>query len=370
MPACGSPPPLRSRRRWRPSRAATGAEQVRRSATTRNGRRGSGATAGDVSQRWARREDLALLTDYYQLTMMGGYWRRAAATCAPASTTSSATCRPIPASPSRPGWSNCSTSSRTCVSRARTSTYLAVLGVFTTEFLEYLESFRPTLYHPRRARRDRGVPTRAGAAVEGPLTEAQFLETVVLNTLNSRRSSPPRRRASVWPAAATTVVEFGLRRAKGPDGGLSGSRAAYIGGADCTSNVLAGKLFGIPVAGHARPLLGDELRRRAGRFPRLRGAAIRDPLLLVDTYDTLKSGLPNAVALFKELRAAAAGRARRGAAGLRRPCPAEQGGLSHVHRGRVPRSAHRGVERTGRRPHRRPQAPEGPASTPGAWGPT
>ena len=99
------------------------------------------------------------------------------------------------------------------------------------------------------------------------------------------------------------LVEFGLRRAQGPDGGLSGSRAAYIGGANSTSNVLAGKVFGIPIQGtHAHSWVmsfEDELeafRAYAECYP--------DPILLVDTYDTLASGLPNAVTVFKELRAA------------------------------------------------------------------
>ena len=85
--------------------------------------------------------------------------------------------------------------------------------------------------------------------VEGPLIEAQLLETAVLNTLNY--PDPHRHQGGAHPAGLRRrhLVEFGLRRAQGPDGGLSGSRAAYIGGADSTSNVLAGKLFGIPVRG-------------------------------------------------------------------------------------------------------------------------
>src|SRR5664279_5605828 len=96
-------------------------------------------------------------------------------------------------------------------------------------------------------------------------------------------------------------MEFGLRRAQGPDGGVTGSRAAYIGGADATSNVLAGKLFGIPVRGtHAHSWVmsfDDEL----SAF-RAYAAAYPAPVLLVDTYDTLTSGLPNALTVFKELR--------------------------------------------------------------------
>jgi nicotinate phosphoribosyltransferase len=139
--------------------------------------------------------------------------------------------------------------------------------------------------------------------VEGPLIETQFLETAVLNTLNYQTLIATKAARIRLACGGDNLVEFGLRRAQGPDGGLSGSRAAYIGGADSTSNVLAGKIFDIPVRGtHAHSWVmsfDDELdafRAYAACYP--------DPILLVDTYDTLTSGLPNAIKVFKELRAA------------------------------------------------------------------
>jgi nicotinate phosphoribosyltransferase len=100
------------------------------------------------------------------------------------------------------------------------------------------------------------------------------------------------------------VLEFGLRRAHGPDGGVSGSRACYVGGCASTSNVLAGKIYGIPVSGtHAHSWVMsfeselEAFRAFARHYP-------EKCVLLVDTYDTLESGVPNAIQVFKEMREA------------------------------------------------------------------
>ena len=138
--------------------------------------------------------------------------------------------------------------------------------------------------------------------VEGPLAEAQFLETAILNALNYPTLVATKTARICLAATGDPVIEFGLRRAQGPDGGLSGSRASYVGGGSGTSNVLAGKLFGVPVRGtHAHSWVmsfDDELtafRAYAQVYP-------ESCLLLVDTYDTLRSGVPNALTVFKELR--------------------------------------------------------------------
>ncbi len=267
----------------------------------------------DVSQRWARREDLALLTDYYQLTMMGGYFKtghRDLQACF------DYTFRELP--PDN-GFGITAGLEQLLdqVDRLRFNdadlAYLSGLGAFDDSFLEYLASFRPRCSIYAVPEGTVVFPHEPVLQVEGPLIEAQLLETLVLNTLNFQTLIATKAARIRYACGGDDLVEFGLRRAQGPDGGLSGSRAAYIGGADATSNVLAGKVFGIPVRGtHAHSWVMsfdselEAFRAYAACYP--------EPILLLDTYDTLTSGLPNAVTVFKELRAS--GRAVRAAVRL------------------------------------------------------
>ncbi len=257
----------------------------------------------DVSERWARREDLALLTDYYQLTMMGGYWksgRKDLRACF------NYTFRELPPHNGfaiTAGLEPLLDQIENLRFSERDLEYLDSLNAFDPGFLEYLRDFRPTCSIEAVPEGTLVFPHEPILQVEGPLIEAQLLETVILNTLNYQTLIATKAARIRLACGDDQLVEFGLRRAQGPDGGLSGSRAAYIGGADSTSNVLAGKIFGIPVRGtHAHSWVmsfGDELeafRAYAACYP--------DPILLVDTYDTLTSGLPNAVKVFQELRAA------------------------------------------------------------------
>ncbi len=181
--------------------------------------------------------------------------------------------------------------------------YLSGLGAFDDAFLDYLRDFRPRCSIDAVPEGTVVFPHEPVVQVEGPLIEAQFLETALLNSLNYPTLIATKAARIRLACGNDTLVEFGLRRAQGPDGALGGSRAAYIGGADSTSNVLAGKIFGIPVQGtHAHSwVMSFDSELEAFR------AYVKDaenPVLLVDTYDTLSSGLPNAVQVFKELRAA------------------------------------------------------------------
>lgn len=181
--------------------------------------------------------------------------------------------------------------------------YLGSLGLFRKNFLDYLRDFA---FRGRVIAPPEGSAVFAGEpllTIEGELAEAQFVETALLNIINFQTLVATKAARIQQAAGSGQVVEFGLRRAHGPDGGLHGARAACIGGARHTSNVWAGQVFDIPVQGtHAHSWVmsfDDELsafRAYADCFP-------DNCILLVDTYDTLESGLPNAITVAEELRA-------------------------------------------------------------------
>lgn len=258
----------------------------------------------DVGMRWARREDLALLTDYYELTMMSGYWRTGR--------------HDVPACfeyffrdlPPDNGFAIAAGLEQFLdfVENFRFNEhdlrYLAGLAAFPPEFLDYLRDFRLSCNIWAAPEGTVVFPHEPILRVEGSLAETQLLESALLNAVNYPTLIATKAARICLAADGDTVMEFGLRRAQGPDGGVTGTRAAYVGGVDATSNVLAGKLFGIPVRGtHAHSWVmsfADELsafRAYASLYP-------ESCLLLVDTYDTLTSGLPNALTAFQELRAA------------------------------------------------------------------
>ena len=139
--------------------------------------------------------------------------------------------------------------------------------------------------------------------VKAPVIEAQLIETAVLNIINHQTLIASKAAKIRYSAGNDLVMEFGLRRAQGPDAGIYGSRASVIGGCNSTSNVLAGKLFDIPVAGtHAHSwVMSFESEYEA--FKAYAEIYPDNALLLVDTYDTLKSGIPNAIKVFDELKA-------------------------------------------------------------------
>lgn len=181
--------------------------------------------------------------------------------------------------------------------------YLSSLGLFKPRFLEFLQefNFRGSVTAPPEG--TVVFPTAPLLTVEGTLAEAQFVETALLNIINFQ-TLVATKAARLTTAAGpdSTVIEFGLRRAQGPDGGLSVARAAAIGGVFGTSNVWGGQVHGIPVKGthaHSWVMAFEEelqaFRAYAECFP-------ESCLLLVDTYDTLKSGMPNAITVARELR--------------------------------------------------------------------
>ncbi|NCB38250.1 MAG: nicotinate phosphoribosyltransferase [Erysipelotrichia bacterium] len=137
--------------------------------------------------------------------------------------------------------------------------------------------------------------------VKGPITQCQILETPLLNIINFQSLIATKASRICKAAQGDPVMEFGLRRAQGINGAVSASRAAYIGGCSSTSNVLAGKMFGIPVKGtHAHSwIMSFDSEEEA--FREYAGAMPNNSMLLVDTYDTLE-GVRNAVKIGKELQ--------------------------------------------------------------------
>jgi nicotinate phosphoribosyltransferase len=137
--------------------------------------------------------------------------------------------------------------------------------------------------------------------VQGPIVHAQLLETALLNILNFQSLIATKAARVCEAARGDPVIEFGLRRAQGPDGGLSASRAAYIGGCAGTSNAQAGKRFGIPVKGTQAHSWVMAFASEAESFDAYARAMPNNGVFLVDTYATLQ-GVRNAVAAGKTLR--------------------------------------------------------------------
>ena len=181
--------------------------------------------------------------------------------------------------------------------------YLRGLGIFTEDFLEYLAGFHFTGDIYAIPEGSIVFPQEPLVKVVAPVMEAQLAETAILNILNHQSLIATKASRVCYAAKGDGIMEFGLRRAQGPDAGTLGARAAVIGGCIGTSNVLCGQIFDIPVLGtHAHSWImsfPDEytaFKTYADLYP---DACI----LLVDTYDTLKSGVPNAIRVFEQMRA-------------------------------------------------------------------
>lgn len=182
--------------------------------------------------------------------------------------------------------------------------YLKSLGIFEQDFLDYLKDFKfsgdiyaipeGTVVFPREPL----------IKIIAPIMEAQLVETAILNIINHQSLIATKAARVCYAAKGDGIMEFGLRRAQGPDAGIYGARAAMIAGCIGTSNVLCGQMFDVPVKGtHAHSWImsfPDEytaFKTYADMYPKA-------CILLVDTYDTLKSGVPNAIRVFTEMREA------------------------------------------------------------------
>ncbi len=180
--------------------------------------------------------------------------------------------------------------------------FLRSLKLFDEGFLDLLRNFKFTGDIYAMPEGTPVFPKEPIVRVKAPIFQAQFIETAMLNIINHQTLIATKASRVVRAADGDNVMEFGLRRAQGPDAGIYGARAAIIGGCSSTSNVLTAEMFGTAASGtHAHSWVMsfetelEAFRAYAKSFP-------KNCLLLVDTYDTLKSGVPNAITVFRELR--------------------------------------------------------------------
>jgi nicotinate phosphoribosyltransferase len=251
---------------------------------------------------------MALLTDLYQLTMACGYWK---AGTADREAVFHLTFRKAPFGGGyaiAAGLAPALDYLRGLAFSADDLAYLATLRdgagapLFPGGFLEYLGALRFGCTVDAAPEGSLVFAHEPILRVTGPIAHAQLVETALLTLINFETLIATKASRVVLAARGAPVVEFGLRRAQGIDGGLGASRAAYLGGCAATSNVLAGKRFGIPVLGtHAHSWVmfhGDEL----ASFRAYADAMPGNCTLLVDTYDTIE-GVRHAITVGHELRA-------------------------------------------------------------------
>ena len=247
--------------------------------------------------------DFALLTDLYELTMMQGYYETGAHK------------RQVVfdlfyrKNPSGNGYAIAAGLQQAIeyLDELRFSAediaYLESLNIFSEGFIAYLKDFRFTGEVYAIPEGTVVFPHEPLMRIKAPIIEAQLIETALLNIINHQSLIATKASRVVHAAQGDPVLEFGLRRAQGPDAGVLGARAAVIGGCSATSNVLTGKMYNVPVKGtHAHSWVmsfPDELtafRTYGELFP-------ESAIFLVDTYNTLKSGVPHAIQVFDEMKA-------------------------------------------------------------------
>ena len=254
------------------------------------------------------RGSLGLLTDLYELTMAYGYWRQGIAE-KPASFNLFFRKRPFE------GTYAIVAGIQTILEYienfhfdAQDLSYLEALTdtkgepLFEKRFLDYLSQLRLHLDVDAMPEGTAVFPYEPIIRVQGPILQAQILESAVLNIVNFQTLIATKASRICYAARPDHVSEFGLRRAQGIDGAIAASRAAYIGGCHSTSNVLAGKLFGIPLKGtqaHSWIMAFDEEKEAFKAFAE---AFPNSCLFLIDTYDSIE-GVKHAIEVANELKA-------------------------------------------------------------------
>lgn len=180
--------------------------------------------------------------------------------------------------------------------------YLESLGQFRPDFLDFLKDFR---FRGDVYAIPEGTvvfPQEPLVRIHGTLIEAQIIESLLLNIVNFQSLIATKTARVVHASNYGKVLEFGLRRAQGVNGALAASRASYIGGAGATSNTLAGKIYGIPVSGTMAHSWVMAFENEADSFARYAELYPESTILLIDTFDTLGSGLRNAIEVGTRLK--------------------------------------------------------------------
>ena len=179
--------------------------------------------------------------------------------------------------------------------------YLRSKGIFDEDFLSYLKNFKFSGDIYAVPEGTPVFPNEPIMTVKAPAIEAQLVETFVLLTLNHQTLIATKANRIVRAAQGRAVIEFGSRRAQGASGAIDGARAAYIGGCVGTACTLTDKLYGVPAGGTMAHSWIQMFDSEYDAFKTYCELYPDNPTLLVDTYNTLKSGVPNAIKVFKEV---------------------------------------------------------------------
>ncbi len=179
--------------------------------------------------------------------------------------------------------------------------FLRQKGIFSEPFLEYLKNFKFECDVWAIPEGTPIFPNEPLITVKGPLIQAQFIETMILLTINHQSLIATKCNRIVRAAEGRAVMEFGSRRAQGADGAVLGARAAFIGGASGTACTVSDKLYGVPALG---TMAHSWIQSFDSEYDAFKAYALAYPTqctLLVDTYNVLKSGVPNAIKVFDEV---------------------------------------------------------------------
>ncbi|MEE0913390.1 MAG: nicotinate phosphoribosyltransferase [Ruminococcus sp.] len=179
--------------------------------------------------------------------------------------------------------------------------YLRSKGIFDEEFFEYLKNFKFSGDIYAVPEGTPVFPNEPIMTVKAPAIEAQLIETFILLTLNHQTLIATKSNRIVRAAQDKAVIEFGSRRAQGASGAIYGARAAYIGGCCGTACTLTDKLYSVPAGGTMAHSWVQMFDNEYDAFKSYCELYPDNPTLLVDTYNTLKSGIPNAIKVFKEV---------------------------------------------------------------------